>query len=132
MKIYKCTPCGRTGRKDNIEQHIKSVHLGIRPACSRCGKTFANDSSLKRHSPVCKQNNQNLVNFVNNESGQKNIEMIEQLMVESQMIVPQGVQDVPMRGDTAILVNDFGQEPNVLPGSLALLEMTSDIGENSR
>ncbi|XP_055898646.1 uncharacterized protein LOC106079054 isoform X16 [Biomphalaria glabrata] len=52
-----CIPCGKAfcGKKD-YDGHMNTRHYGLRPhICLRCGKSFAYQQSLRRHSILCRE-----------------------------------------------------------------------------
>ncbi|XP_049431283.1 gastrula zinc finger protein XlCGF57.1-like [Epinephelus fuscoguttatus] len=85
-KPFICSECGNTfGRKDNLQQHMKT-HTGEKPfSCSECGKRFCTKAKLKIHMrthtgkkpfscSVCKKcftQRGNLQTHMKNHSGEK-------------------------------------------------------------
>ncbi|KAH9510184.1 hypothetical protein Btru_043695 [Bulinus truncatus] len=52
-----CIPCGKAfcGKKD-YDGHMNTRHYGLRPhKCLHCGKSFAYQQSLRRHSILCRE-----------------------------------------------------------------------------
>ena len=49
-KQFACQHCVySTSKKDHLEQHVRSLHQGIREICETCGRNFSAKSKLNRH-----------------------------------------------------------------------------------
>ena len=50
VKQFNCEKCVyATTKKENLQQHIQSVHEQIKETCGTCGKNFSKKSNLNKH-----------------------------------------------------------------------------------
>ena len=50
VKQFSCEKCVYTSnKKENIHQHVRSVHKKVKETCETCGKNFSKKSHLIRH-----------------------------------------------------------------------------------
>ena len=49
-KQFNCEKCVyTTSKKENLKQHVQSVHKKVKETCETCGKEFSKKSHLIRH-----------------------------------------------------------------------------------
>ena len=49
-KQFACQHCVySTSKKDHLEQHVRSLHQGIKEICDICGRNFSDKSNLNKH-----------------------------------------------------------------------------------
>ena len=50
VKQFNCEKCVyTTSKKENLKQHVQSVHKKVKETCETCGKEFSKKSHLIRH-----------------------------------------------------------------------------------
>ena len=47
---FNCTKCTyATTKKENLDQHVRSVHENVKVICNICGKNFSDKPNLNKH-----------------------------------------------------------------------------------
>ena len=47
---FNCTKCTYASpKKENLQQHVRSVHENVKVTCDNCGKKFSDKPKLNRH-----------------------------------------------------------------------------------
>ena len=47
---FNCTKCTyATPKKENLQQHVRSVHENVKATCDTCGKKFSDKPTLNKH-----------------------------------------------------------------------------------
>jgi len=50
VKQFNCEKCVyATSKKENLQQHVRSVHEKVKVICETCGKNFSDKPTLNRH-----------------------------------------------------------------------------------
>ena len=74
---------GNIGKcKFALREHIQGVHLGIRPSCDECGKTFARSDYLLKHTRAHKKQSQQNSNDPDIEEETKVNTLLSEAMLE--------------------------------------------------
>ena len=49
-KQFSCSQCAySTTMKHHLEEHVRSIHQGIKEPCETCGRNFSKKSNLNKH-----------------------------------------------------------------------------------